>query len=280
MFRVAGAAKAPAFVHIRHMGSREPQSALNAVEEVIAASTITGAPLHIVHISSHGLQSTPVLLSAIADARAHGLDVTAECYPYSAAMTEIQSAILDEGWQAVLGADYNALEWPLTGERLNATTFAKYREQGGLVIMHIIPEEIVRAAVSSPLTIIASDGFILNGKGHPRGAGTFSRVLGRYVREPHTLTWMEAIRKMTLAPAERLKVYVPQMKRKGRLQAGADADITVFDPETVAERATFEQAAGPSDGIRHVLVNGTVVIDGGRLNDTLRPGRPIRAPYR
>lgn len=279
MFRVAGAHKAPVFVHIRTMGTVEPQSALNGLEEVVAAAVMTGAPLHVVHITSSGLRATPDLLHAISDARAHGVDVTTECYPYSAAETELQSAMFDNGWQKVLGVDYPALEWAQTGERLNADTFAKYRKVGGIIIIHMIPDDIVKLAVSSPLTMIASDGIIENGKGHPRAAGSYARVLGRYVRESNDLTWMEALRKMTLAPAQRLETYVPAMKRKGRVQDGADADLTIFDPKTIEDRATFEHPTEPSAGIRYVLVNGTVVISDGHLNSNLRPGRPIRAAH-
>ena len=277
MFRAAGAAKAPAFVHIRHMGAREPASALAALEEVLAAAAVSGAPLHVVHITSSGLRQTPDLLAAIAGARAHGLDVTTECYPYTAAQTELQSAMFDEGWQQVLGVDYGALEWAATGERLTAATFARYRKPGGMVIMHMIPEEIATLAVASPLTMIASDGYIEAGKGHPRGAGTFTRVLGYYVRERHALGLMDALAKMTIQPARRLEARAPAMRRKGRLQPGADADITVFDPGTVADRATFRQPTLAPAGIRWVLVSGVPVVAEGRLEAGPRPGRAIRA---
>ena len=280
MFRAAGTRKAPVFVHIRNMGAGEPQSALDALEEVLAGSALTGAPVHVVHISSIGLKSTPDLLHAIADARAHGIDSTTECYPYSVAETELQSAMFDAGWQKVLGVDYDGLEWAATGERLTARTFETYRRQGGLVLLHIIPEEIVQLAVASPLTIIASDGLIVNGKGHPRAAGTYSRVLGKYVRESHTLTWMEALRKMTLAPAQRLEAYAPQMKRKGRIQVGADADITVFDPQTISDRATFKEPTLPSAGNRYVLVNGGIAIRDGVLDESARFGQAVRAPQK
>ena len=277
MFRAAGAVKAPVFVHIRHMGAREPANGLAALEEVLAAAAITGAPLHVVHITSSGLRQTPDLLAAIRDARAHGVDVTTECYPYTAAQTELQSAMFDEGWQQVLGADYGALEWAATGERLTPATFAKYRNPGGMVIMHIIPEEIAMLAVASPLTMIASDGYLEKGKGHPRGAGTFTRVLGYYVRERHALPLMDALAKMTIQPARRLEARAPVMRRKGRVQVGADADITVFDPRTVVDRATFRQPTLAPEGVRWVLVSGVPVVAEGRLQENARPGRAIRA---
>jgi dihydroorotase len=124
--------------------------------------------------------------------------------------------------------------------------------------------------------MIASDGLITDGRGHPRTSGTFSKVLGKYVREEGVLTLMDALRKMTIEPAKRLEGYVPAMKTKGRLQLGADADITIFDADTVIDRSTYREPAIPSDGIEYVLINGEVVVDGGELVTDARPGRAIR----
>ncbi|MBI3470746.1 MAG: amidohydrolase family protein [Candidatus Solibacter usitatus] len=265
MFRAAGKRRAPAFIHIRHMGDREPSSALNALQEALSAAAISGAPLHVVHITSSGLKQTPQLLQTLAEARARGLDVTTECYPYNAAMTELQSAMFDDGWQKVLGVDYGAIEWTATGERLTPESFARYRKTGGMVVMHMIPDAVVNAAVSSPLTLIASDGVLENGKGHPRGSGTFSRVLGHYVRDAGALTLMDALRKMSLMPAQRLEAFVPAMRNKGRIRVGADADLTLFDPARVSDRSTFQNPAQYSAGIQHVLVGGVAVVKDGQL---------------
>jgi dihydroorotase len=145
-----------------------------------------------------------------------------------------------------------------------------------MVIMHMIPDHVVEQAVASPLTIIASDGVIAGGKGHPRGAGTFARVLGLYVREKKALSLIEAIRKITLAPAQRLEKYVPAAKDKGRIRIGADADLTVFNPDTVADRATFLEPARYSTGIEHVIVAGVPVVSSGKLRDGVLPGRAVR----
>jgi N-acyl-D-aspartate/D-glutamate deacylase len=118
--------------------------------------------------------------------------------------------------------------------------------------------------------MIASDGILDNSKGHPRAAGSYARVLGRYVREQHALSLMDALRKMSLLPAERLGIQT-----KGRLQVGADADITVFDSERVIDRATFENPAQYSEGIPLVLVNGVVVVRDGQLVDGVAPGRGL-----
>lgn len=279
MFRAAAKYEAACHVHIRHAGEKEPQSSMAALEEVVAAAAITGAPLHVVHVSSMGLRGTPRLLEAIAGARSRGLDITTECYPYTASMSAIRSAIFDEGWQDALGVSYGDLQWVATGERLTAETFASYRAAGGYVIIHSMPEPMVRETVASPLTMIASDGLLDNGKGHPRSSGTYARVLGRYVREQHVLSWMEAIRKMTIMPAQRLEHRVPMMKNKGRLKTGADADLVVFDPQTVIDQSTFDQPAKYSAGFRLVLVGGTAVVKDGQLENGVTPGRAIRAPF-
>lgn len=275
MFRTAARFQAPCFVHMRYSGLKEPNS-ITALEEVLAATAITGAPLHVVHISSSGLRAAPLLLQMIGEAQSRGLDVTTECYPYTATQTNIESAIYDEGWKEALGIDYKDLQWVATGERLTKETFEKYRKTGGGVIGHAIPEEIARLSVSSPLTMIASDGGLQNGKGHPRGSGTYARVLGHYVRELKALTLMDALRKMTIMPARRLEQIAPMMKNKGRIRVGADADLTIFDPATVIDKSTFEDPAKYSEGIKHVLVSGTFVVKDGKLVTDVNPGKAIR----
>ena len=278
MFRVAARYSASCHVHMRHAGVKEPGSSIQALEELIAAATITGAPLHVVHIQSTGGPATPKLLQMIGEAKSRGLDVTTECYPYIAGMTDIKSAIFDEGWQEVFNIDYKDLQWAATGERLTKETFEKYRKTGGMVAVFSMTEEIVSAAIKSPLTMIASDGILERGKGHPRTAGTYSRVLGNYVREKKTLTLMEALTKMTLMPAQRLERRVPAMKNKGRIRIGADADLTIFDARSITDKSSFQDPAQYAEGIRFVLVNGVLIVKDGQLQSPLHPGRPVRAP--
>jgi N-acyl-D-aspartate/D-glutamate deacylase len=145
------------------------------------------------------------------------------------------------------------------------------------VILHMMTEDMVTTALAHPGVLVASDGIPLFGGGeHPRGVGTFSRVLGRYVREKGTLELMDALSRMTLLPARRLEAFVPAMRGKGRIRVGADADITVFDPQKVIDRATFEDSRRFSEGIEHVLVDGVFVVRGGDSVDGARPGRPLR----
>jgi N-acyl-D-aspartate/D-glutamate deacylase len=133
-------------------------------------------------------------------------------------------------------------------------------------------------AITSPLTMIASDAYWQNGTGHPRTTGTFSKVLGRYVREAHSLSLMDALRKMTLMPAQRLEARVPAMRQKGRVRLGADADITIFDAATVLDRSTYREPSLSPVGILHVIVNGVSVVANGRAVEGVAPGKEVRAP--
>lgn len=279
MFRMAAKYHAPLQVHLRYSSLLEPESGMAALEEVIAAAAITGAQLHVAHITSMGLKYTPQFIEMIAAARQRGLDITTECYPYTASSTNLDSAVFDEGWQEKYDITYKDLQWADTGERLTPETFARYRKQGGIVVIHEIPEAAARAAVANPMVMIASDGMPITGpKIHPRGQGTFSRVLGHYVREEKALDLMTALRKMTLLPAQLLEKRAPPFKNKGRIRTGADADVTVFDPNRVIDKATFEEPLQYSEGIQFVLVNGVPVVKDGQLVERVNPGRAARAP--
>lgn len=264
------------YVHVRHAGAIEPGSGVGGLQEVLADAAGTGASLHLVHITSTCLRQTATCLQMIEGAARTGVDVTTEAYPYTATQTRLDSAIYNDGWQESFGITYKDLQWVATGERLTAESFARYRKEGGMVIGHAIPEEIARMAAANPLVIVASDGLIDKGNGHPRGVGTFARVLGVYVREQKALSLMDAIRKMSLLPARRLEKVVPAMRSKGRIKVGADADITIFDPATVIDRATFEQPALYSEGIRHVLVGGNFVVRDEKIVENAKPGKAIR----
>jgi N-acyl-D-aspartate/D-glutamate deacylase len=125
--------------------------------------------------------------------------------------------------------------------------------------------------------MVASDGIpFLYVAAHPRGAGTFSRVLGHYVRERGALTLMDALAKMTILPARRLEGAAPAMRQKGRVQVGLDADLTLFDPETIIDRSTYAAPDAPSEGVRAVLVGGTVVVRDGQVVGGVYPGVAIR----
>jgi dihydroorotase len=252
-----------------------------------------GASVHIAHINSLAGGGIASYLDAIRAAQARKIDVTTELYPYTAGATLIQSALYD-AWEKWPEERFAQLQWAATGERLTRETFAKYRAQGGSVISHSNTEENLLISIRDPLPMIASDGGrdFDDNPTHPRASGTFARILGHYVRDTRALTLQDALRRMTIEPARRLESRVPDMKDRGRIRVGAYADITIFDPATVADRSTYTNAAEFSQGIQFVIVNGVPVVRAGSLDThgTLQgqrvllgvrtPGRPIRAPRR
>ena len=264
MFSVAADLGVTAFVHMR--------GGLEGLDSTLTAANNAAASLHIVHANSSGGGNILEFLEMIQMAQDEGRDVTTEAYPYGASQTGIQSALFDD-WESWDDERFERHQWVRTGERLNRETFSKYREEGGSVIIHGRTEEMTLAAVTSPLTIVASDG----GTGHPRGAGTFAKILGRYVREQGALELMDALARMTILPTLRLEEFVPAMKTKGRIRIGSDADITIFDPETVIDRATYLEGSLTSDGIEYVLVNGIPVVYEGEIAEGVRPGKAIKA---
>jgi N-acyl-D-aspartate/D-glutamate deacylase len=271
------AARFAVSVHVHIRANTPAEGNLTGFQEVLADAAATGAPLHVVHIQSTGGPNVLHELEMIRGARARGLDVTTEAYPYDRGMTRIESALYDN-MENQPDRVFASLLWPATGEHLTRESFLRYRKTGGLIIAPVTTPEMVRAAVIDPLTMIASDGRLVAGNGHPRTAGTFARVLGEYVRQEKALSLMDALRKMTLMPAQRLEKHAPVFRDKGRIRVGADADITVFDRDKVIDKATYEQPLQYSEGIQFVFVNGTLVVKDGKLVDGVFPGRPARAP--
>ncbi|MEE2637471.1 MAG: amidohydrolase family protein, partial [Acidobacteriota bacterium] len=277
LFAAAATREAPVFIHLRSSGAFRAGGAMAPFQEAIANAAATGVALHIVHMNSSAGEAASVALGLVRGAQERGVDVTTEAYPYTASASRIESALFD-GWDGRAVEDYDRLQWVETGERLTAETFRTYREEGGWVITHGRSEETNEWIVSQADVIAASDGIPFSqGRAHPRGAGTFARILGYYVRERGVLSLMDALRKMTLLPAQRLERIVPQMVQKGRVRVGADADLTIFDPATVVDLATYDAPDRYSEGIRHVLVAGTLVVKDGMLVPDVTPGQPIRS---
>ena len=276
MFRLAAERGVPVYTHMRSAGRVEPGSAIEATSEVIGAAAVTGASLHIVHINSTCLRDSLECLSMVAGARARGLDVTTEAYPYIAGMTAINSALFNPGWREKLGIDYSDLALPGTGEHLTKQRFDELHNSNTnqWVLVYANTQEVVDKVIPNPLVMIASDGI----EGHPRNAGTYSRVLREYVREKGTVTLMDAIRKMSFMPAEMLARSTPAARHKGRLQEGADADIVVFDANTITDRATFEKPMEPSVGVKYLVVGGTLLVDDGKIVLDVFPGSAILGP--
>jgi dihydroorotase len=276
VFELAKRRGVPVFAHLR--GQQSPTD-MAPIESILAHVRATWASLHVFHITSSSRDALPAYLDAIDAAQVEGFDVTTEAYPYTASSTFIESEVYSEGWRERTGLDYDDLQWVATGERLSRESFERYRAQGGTVIMHGMKERNVALAIAHDGVLIASDGMAMyDGGEHPRGAGTHARILGRYVRERGVITLPQAISKLANLPAERLEGFVPAMQKKGRIRVGADADLTVFDPETVIDRATFEDSHQFSAGIPFVLVEGEFVVRDGELVPGAFPGRAVKLP--
>ena len=276
---VAARAGVPLFFHGRYSDVEPPGTNADTLDEILGTARRTGAAVHVEHIvSTGGTFSMEDSLATLDAARAEGVDVTACTYPYDFWATYLGSARFDPGWQDRFRIGFGDLQVAGTDERLTARSFERHRADNRLAVAYAIPEADVRLALAHPYVMVGSDSIIEPGaNNHPRGAGAFARVLGRYVREEETLSLMDALAKMTWLPARRLQAGAPALGRKGRLQIGADADVTVFDPRTVADRATVADPAQASTGMRWVLVSGRVVKSPDGLQRDELPGQPLRS---
>lgn len=292
------------YTHVRYASNMEPQGSFEAIKELIANAALTGAHMHICHINSSSLSDIQATLDLVERAQAQGIKVTVEAYPYGAGNTVVGAAMFSgENWRRRMNSTANNFQ--LGANRLSEDELEDYQKNapGTFITWHFIDEAdadglaILDASITHPSVMIASDsvfwsyfdknGLILNYNGdewplpdklfsHPRSAGAFTKVLRSYVRERKLLSLSEAIRKMSLMPAQTLEEFVPQMRKKGRIQIGMDADIVVFNPDTVADVATYENANQPSVGVQTVIVNGGIVVRNGVLILDAPHGEPIR----
>ena len=237
----------------------------DAIDEFCAAGVEFGVPVQISHIGSMGgFGQMEDVLRQVDSYRLGGLDIAMDCYPYFAFSTRLGTPTYDPGWLDRYHCDYDVLEFcegKYKGQRATAETFAEMRRDFPecITVCYVMKEEDIRLAFRHPGVMLASDGLVNNGKGHPRAAGTFPRFLAEFARKG-TLRLYDAIEKMTAMPANRLG-----LTSKGRLNVGADADITIFDYETVCDGATFAEPALPPRGIELVLIGGEIALEQGNI---------------
>ena len=296
----------PTYTHIAYMSNVDPRSSVDAYTRLIGLAGSTGAHMHICHFNSTSLQDVERCAELVKTAQAQGLKVTVEAYPYGTGSTVVGAGFFaDPAFCQRMGTGYDAIEMVAERHRLGSRDELLDRQQadpGALVLIHFLDvavnqrhRDLLDISVLYPGGAIASDampwilsnGTVYTGDAwplpddavsHPRSSATFTKFLRQWVIERKAVPLMEGLAKCTLIPARVLEASTPAMRRKGRLQVGCDADIAVLDLATLRERADFLNMNRPSDGVRHLFVNGTPVVADGHLVREARPGRPVRRP--
>lgn len=295
----------PTFTHVAYMSNIDPQSSVEAYTRLIGYAGSTGAHMHICHFNSTSLQDVERAAQLVRTAQRQGLRVTVEAYPYGTGSTVVGATFFaDPAFPARTGNGYGSVELVRTGHRFagrDELLAAQAEDPGALVLWHFLDvaadgrhRDLLDVSVLFPGGAIASDAVPWTRDGvtyagdawplpedavsHPRSSGTFTRFLRHWVRERGAVPLMEGLAKCALVPARILEDSTPAMRAKGRLQPGCDADVVVFDPDRLTDRADFRAMNRPAEGMRHVLVHGEAVIRNGALVPDARPGRPVRRP--
>lgn len=298
----------PTYTHVAYASNVDPRSSIEAYTRLVGYAGSTGAHMHICHFNSTSLQDVERAAALIAKAQSLGLKITVEAYPYGTGSTVLGATFFaDPQFTERTGGPYETIEMVDTGRTFHnrdELLAAQAQDPASLVLWHFLDVEanprhrdLLDVSVLFPGGAIASDampwtnpdGSVYDGgdwplpegtSSHPRSSGTFTRFLREYVRERGMLPLIDGIAKCTLIPAQVLEASTPAMRTKGRLAPGADADIAVFDYDTLTDRAEFKAMNRPSEGMRHVVVNGEAVIADGALLTAARPGRPVRRPVK
>ena len=303
---LAAAQGVPTFTHVAYMSRIDPESAAEAYVRLIGYAGATGAHMHICHFNSSSKTDIERCARLVAKAQAQGLPITVESYPYGTGSTVLAATFFsDPEFEERNGTGYDSVQRVTDGRRFHSREellTAQAEEPSTLVLWHILDtennerhRELLDMSVLYPGGAIASDampwslsdGSTYTGDAwplpedataHPRSAGTFTRFIRHWVRERQTVSLMEGLAKCALIPAQILEASTPAMRAKGRLTVGADADVVVFDYDTLTDRAEFSAMNRPAEGVRHLVVSGQPLITDGVMDVAARPGRPVRRP--
>ena len=298
--QLAAKRQVPTFTHARFLSMLEPASSFEAIQEIVAVAASTGVQAHIVHLNSISLRDIDLIAGMIRSAQQRGVRLSTEAYPYGAGATSIGAAMFrGPDWRQRTGG-LTAESFVANGKRLNETEFKQLQDNkpDTEIVVHFLEladqrdQKLIEKSLLMPGGVIASDGgdWLLDNQpiaqhtwplpakafNHPRSAGTFTRFIRQYALLDNKLSLADAIAKVSLKPAQLLEQAVPQMKYKGRIQVGSDADIVVFSAEELADQASYEQPAQLSKGMKYVLVNGEILIRNEQLDTTKLPGKAVR----
>ncbi|MGM0380278.1 MAG: amidohydrolase family protein [Bacillota bacterium] len=267
--------------HARYSSLTGEKTNIDGVKEVLSYAKKLNAPVHFMHLHSTG--GTGVMkeaLEMIKKARKNGFEVTYDIYPYDSWATNLSFSRFDGDWKSKFNIDYKDLQLAGTDKRLTEKDFNHYREVGGIVIAYALDEKELRLALKDSLSTIGSDATINNENNHHRGAGTFSRLIGRYIRDEDVLSFMDGLKKITILNAKHLEDVAPALAKRGRLQENMIADITIFDYENIIDKSSAKNPATESKGIDYVLVSGKIVKDLDGVNMDMKVGKPIKGIFK
>ena len=299
--RLAAEAGVPTYTHVRELVEADPTTPVDGSAEIAMAAAATGAHMHHCHVNSTSRRHVDRVLTTLEQARSEGSAVTLEAYPYGSGATAVGAFFLDPERLGRWGLTPDRIVLLPSGERVaDARRLTEVRAEtpGMACVVELLDEDdpgdaaLLRSSLVVPDSCVASDAMPViwpdgstetrrwplppGGTTHPRTAGTFARALRTLVRETASWSWLEAFRRCSYLPA-RILDFAPAAREKGRLGAGADADIVVLDPAAVTDTATYLDPTSPSVGVRYLFVAGTAVVWEGELVADAYPGRPLRA---